>query len=92
MCFQEIKIDLNDVGVLEANFHQLKILSNLEAEYETHPRGGIAILIKNHLYEEVTLLPKTNQIALSVKINGKILQKVEEVILCAVYVPLVGSL
>ena len=92
VCFLEIKMDLNDVGVLEADFHQFKILTNLEAEYETHPRGGIAILIKNHLFEEVTLLPKTNQIALSVKINGQILQTVEDVILCAVYVPPVGSL
>ena len=91
VCLLEIKMDLNDVGVLEADFQQYKILTSLEIEYETHPRGGIAILIKNHLFEDVILLPKTNQIALSVKIKGKILQKNEDVILCAVYIPPVGS-
>ena len=41
VCLLEIKMDLNDVGVLETDFEQYKILTNLEVEYEAHPRGGI---------------------------------------------------
>ena len=61
VCLLEVKLDLNDVGVLENDFEQYKILTNLEVEYEAHPRGGIAILIKNHIFNDVMPIPKTNQ-------------------------------
>ena len=91
VCLLEIKMDLNDVGVLETDFEQYKILTNLEVEYEAHPRGGIAFLIKNHIFNDVMPIPKTNHIALSLKIKSKILKTMDDITLCAVYVPPTGS-
>ena len=91
ICLLEVKLDQNDVGVLEKELNNFTIFSNIEEEYKVNPRGGIMILVKNYLCENVTLLSKLNNIACTVQINSKILQMEENVLLSAIYIPPINS-
>ena len=91
VCLLEIKMDKNDISVIEKEFDQFKIFTNVEEDYQVNPRGGIMILVKNYICENIKLIPKINNLALSIEINSKILKIPENVILTAVYLPPSGS-
>ena len=92
ICLLEVKLDQNDVGVLEKELNDFKIFTNIEDEYKVNPRGGIMILVKNYLSENVTLIPKINNLTCTVQINSKILEMEENVLLSAIYIPPINSL
>ena len=66
VCLLEIKMDLNDISVFEKEMEQFKVFSNVEEEYQVNPRGGIMILVKNYICEHIRIIPKTNNLALSI--------------------------
>ena len=92
VCLLEIKMDKNDDSVFEKEFEQFKVFTNVDEEYQNSPRGGIMILVKNFFLENIKLIPKTNNLALSIEINSKILNLTENVVVSAIYIPPVGSL
>ena len=53
ICLLEIKMDLNDISVFEKKMEQFKVFSNVEEEYQVNRRGGIMILVKNHICEHI---------------------------------------
>ena len=47
-------MDNNDISVVEKEVEQFNVFPNVEEEYQVNPRGGIMILVKNYICDQLS--------------------------------------